>query len=110
VLAQGGCFPPAPPDPPWADPRPDLIGDHARWRLVLDLAYHRDGADPEGVLGALYGTRCCGARSAHLDDDWTLKPEGPARRWWSARGEIPADDWRSQSWAALAERLLGRQA
>jgi len=117
VLEQGGSFRPAPPDPPWADPRPDLIGDHARWLLVLDLAYHRDTAGPEGVFGALFGARCCGARIEHMDDDWTLKPEGPPPRWRLARGEIPADEWAAirARWllphrAALEEILLGRKA
>lgn len=117
VLEQGGCFRPAPPDPPWADPRPDLIGDHARWLLVLELAYHRDAADPEGVFGALFGARCCGARIEHMDDDWTLKPEGPPPCWRLARGEIPADEWAAMRarWllphrAALEEFLLGRKA
>ena len=98
-------------------PRPDLIGDHARWLLVLDLAYHRDAADPEGVFGALFGARCCGARIEHMDDDWTLKPEGPPPRWRLARGEIPADEWAAirARWllphrAALVEILLGRKA
>jgi len=115
VLEQGG-FRPAPPDPPWADPRPDLIGDHARWLLVLELAYRRDAADPEGVYGALYGARCCGAAIEHMDDDWTLKPEGPPPRWRLARGEIPADEWAAirARWllphrAALVEILLGRK-
>lgn len=117
VLEHCGCFRPAPPDPPWADPRPDLVGDHARWLLVLDLAYHRDAADPEGVFGALFGARCCGARIEHMDDDWTLKPEGPPPRWRLARGEIPADEWAAirARWllphrAALVEILLGRKA
>ncbi len=117
VLEHCGCFRPAPPDPPWADPRPDLVGDHARWLLVLELAYHRDAADPEGVFGALFGARCCGARIEHMDDDWTLKPEGPPPRWRLARGEIPADEWAAirARWllphrAALVEILLGRKA
>jgi hypothetical protein len=117
VLEHCGCFRPAPPDPPWADPRPDLVGDHARWMLVLELAYRRDAADPEGVFGALCGARCCGAAIEHLDDNWTLKPEGPPPRWRLVRGEIPADEWAAirTRWllphrAALAEILLGRQA
>ena len=61
VLETQGHFTPAPPDPPWADPRPDLVGDHARWLTLLELAYRRDGADPNGVFGALNGIRCCGA-------------------------------------------------
>ena len=117
VLEQCGCFRPASPDPLWADPRPDLVGDHARWLLVLELAYRRDAADPEGVFGALCGARCCGAAIEHLDDNWTLKPEGPPPRWRLARAEIPADEWAAirARWllphrAALAEILLGRQA
>jgi len=117
VLEHCGCFRPAPPDPPWADPRPDLVGDHARWLLVLDLAYHRDAADPEGVFGALFGARCCGARIEHVDDDWTLKPEGPLPRWRLVRGEIPADEWAAirARWllphrAALEKFLLGRKS
>lgn len=117
VLEHCGCFRPAPPDPPWADPRPDLVGNHARWLLVLDLAYHRDAADPEGVFGALFGARCCGARIEHMDDDWTLKPEGPLPRWRLVRGEIPADEWAAirARWllphrAALEEFLIGRKS
>ena len=117
VLDRCGRFRSAPPDPPWADPRPDLVGDHARWMLVLELAYRRDAADPEGVFGALFGVRCSGAAIEHLDDDWTLKPEGPPPRWRLVRGAIPADEWAAirPRWllphrAALAEILLGRQA
>ena len=116
VLELYGCFRPAPPDPPWADPRPDLAGDHVRWELVLELAYRRDAADPEGVFGALFGVRCCGAAIEHVDDDWTLQPEGPPPRWRLARGEIPADEWAAirARWllphrAALAEILLGQE-
>jgi hypothetical protein len=117
VLERDGCFHPPPPDPPWDDPRPDLVGDHYRWLLVLELAYRRDFADPEGAFGALFGARCCGARIEHVDDNWTLLPEGPPPRWRLVRGEIPADEWAAirTRWllphlAALAEILLGRQA
>lgn len=116
VLDLCGRFRPAPPDPPWADPRPDLTGDHARWELALELAYRRDAADPEGVFGALLGARCCGAAIEHLDDDWSLRPE-EAACWRLARGEIPAAEWAAirTRWllphrAALAEILLGRKA
>jgi len=85
--------------------------------LVLELAYRRDAADPESVFGALFGARCCGTRIEHLDDNWTLKPEGPSPRARLARGEISADEWAAirARWllphrAALAEILLGRQA
>lgn len=114
VLDLYGRFRPALPDPPWADPRPDLAGDHARWELVLELAYHRDAADPEGVYGALCGVRCCGARIEHADDNWTLTAEGPPPRWRLVRGEIPADEWAQirTRWllahrTALEEILLG---
>ncbi len=117
VLEQSGRFRPAPPDPPWADPRPDLVRDHFRWELTLELAYRRDAPDPEGVFGALFGVRCCGAAIEYLDDNWTLAPEGPRPRWRLARGEIPAAEWAAirGRWllphrAALAEILLGRQA
>jgi len=62
VLETVGHFAPAPPDPPWADPRPDLTADHDRWQALLEAAYRHDGQDPHGVYGALSGIRCCGAR------------------------------------------------
>lgn len=62
VLETVGHFQPAPPDPPWADPRPDLAADHDRWQALLEAAYRCDGQDPHGVFGALNGIRCCGAR------------------------------------------------
>jgi hypothetical protein len=51
-----------PRDPPWEDPRPDLVNDHSRWWLLLEAAYRLDGQDPDGLYGALFGMRCCGAR------------------------------------------------
>jgi len=62
VLETVGHFAPAPPDPLWADPRPDLTADHDRWQALLEAAYRHDGQDPHGVYGALNGIRCCGAR------------------------------------------------
>jgi len=62
VLETAGHFAPAPPDPPWADPRPDLTADHDRWQTLLEAAYRHDGQDPHGAYGALSGIRCCGAR------------------------------------------------
>lgn len=62
VLETVGRFQPAPPDPPWQDPRPDLAADHDRWQALLAAAYRCDGQDPHGVFGALNGIRCCGAR------------------------------------------------
>jgi hypothetical protein len=75
VLETVGHFAPAPPDPPWADPRPDLATDtctcaeaqrrckcHERWLALLEAAYRHDGQDPHGVYGTLNGIHCCGAR------------------------------------------------
>jgi hypothetical protein len=62
VLETVGYFAPAPPNPPWADPRPDLTADHDRWQALLEAAYRHDGQDPHGVYGALSGIRCCGAQ------------------------------------------------
>lgn len=53
-----------------ADPRPDL-GDSPLWTRLLPLAYARDGADPNGLFGALHGLRCCGARL--IVDDGRLR-------------------------------------
>jgi hypothetical protein len=87
VLKTQGHFTPAPPDPPWADPRPDLAGDHARWLTLLELAYRRDGADPNGVFGALNGIRCCGAA---ITSGGGTKPA-----WRLTRGEMTAAEWQS---------------
>lgn len=62
VLETTGHFTPAPPEPPWTDPRPDLVADHAHWEDLLGRAWRLDAADTEGVYGALNGMRCCGAR------------------------------------------------
>lgn len=62
VLETVGHFAPAPPVPPWTDPRPDLTADHDRWLTLLEAAYRHDGQDPHGAYGALSGIRCCGAR------------------------------------------------
>jgi hypothetical protein len=87
VLETEGHFTPAPLDPPWADPRPDLAGDHACWLTLLELAYHRDGADPNGVFGALNGIRCCGAAITFSGD------ANPA--WRLTRGEMTAAEWQA---------------
>jgi len=87
VLETEGHFTPAPLDPPWADPRPDLDADHARWLALLELAYCRDGADPYGVFGALNGIRCCGA---------AITSSGGANPAWRlTRGELPATEWQA---------------
>ncbi len=100
VLETEGHFTPAPPDPPWADPRPDLAADtctcaaaqrrckcHARWLTLLELAYRRDGADPQGVFGALVGIRCCGAAIASSG--------GAKPAWRLLRGEMNAAAWQA---------------
>jgi len=87
VLEIEGHFTPAPLDPPWADPRPDLAEDHARWLTLLELAYRRDGADPNGVFGALNGIRCCGA---------AITSSGGANPAWRlTRGEMTAVEWQA---------------
>jgi len=74
-----------PPEPPWADPRPDLIGDHVQWLTLLELAYCHDAEDPNGVFGALVGIRCCGA---------AIVSSGGARPSWRlTRGEMTAAEW-----------------
>lgn len=87
VLETSGHFTPAPPDLPWADPRPDLTDDHVRWLALLELAHRRDAADPYGVFGALVGIRCCGA---------AITSTGGARPAWRlTRGELPAAEWQA---------------
>ena len=87
VLETQGQFTPAPPEPAWADPRPDLAADHARWLTLLELAYRRDGADPQGVFGALVGIRCCGAAIASSG--------GANPAWRLLRGELAAAEWQA---------------
>jgi hypothetical protein len=95
VLAGAGWFCQQPPDPPWADPRPDLKGDHGRWTVLLALAWASDGLNPNGVCGALYGVRCCGAAIETDVQPLDLTPEGPALRWRLTRGEIPESVWQA---------------
>ena len=93
ILARGGRFRPRPLDPPWADPRPDLRGDHARWTVLLALAWDIDGLDPHGVFAALCGLRCWGAAIATDVQPLDLTPAGPILGWRLTRGEIPAAAW-----------------
>jgi len=87
VLETQGRFVPMPPDPPWADPRPDLDADHVRWLTLLELAYRYDAEDPYGVFGALVGIRCCGA---------AIVSSGGARPSWRlTRGEMTAAEWQA---------------
>lgn len=79
VLETVGHFTPAPPDPPWTDPRPDLTADHDRWQTLLEVAYRHDGQDPHGAYGALNGIRCCGARLAVASPAGTAPPSAGAR-------------------------------
>ena len=95
VLERDSRFCPRPPDPPWADPRPDLTGDHGRWNVLLALAWARDGPDPCGLYGALYGVRCCGAALVTEAQPLDLTPEGPPLRWRLTRGEIPEPEWQA---------------
>lgn len=92
VLETTGHFTPAPAEPPWTDPRPDLVADHAHWEDLLGRAWRLDAADPEGVYGALNGIRCCAAR---------LERTQPAG-WRIVRG----DELSEQEWHDLRERWL----
>jgi len=108
VLESSGRFTPEPPNPPWADPRPDLSADHARWLVLLELAYRRDAADPAGVFGALNGIRCCGAR--------IVASGGAKPAWRLTRGEMTAAEWQAirVKWLlphlAVLQELLGTPA
>jgi len=82
VLETVGYFAPAPPNPPWADPRPDLTADHDRWQALLEAAYRHDGQDPHGVHGALNGIRCCGARLEVMTAAGKAPPSAGARPGW----------------------------
>jgi hypothetical protein len=93
VLERDGRFCPRPPEPLWADPRPDLTGDHGRWTVLLALAWAVDGPDPYGVYGALQGVRCCGAALLTEAQPLDLTPVGPPLRWRLTRGEIPEPEW-----------------
>ena len=77
------------------DPRPDLVGDHARWTVLLALAWDRDGLAANGVYGALHGVRCCGAALVTDVQPLDLTPEGPPLRWRLTRGEIPEAEWQA---------------
>ena len=108
VLESSGRFTPEPPNPPWADPRPDLSADHARWLAFLELAYRRDVADPDGVFGALNGIRCCGAQ--------IVSSGGANPAWRLTRGEMTTAEWQviRVKWLlphlAVLQELLGTPA
>jgi len=91
-LERYGTFTPAPPEPPWTDPRPDLVADHDRWEDLLGRAWRLDAADPEGVYGALNGIRCCAARLERTQSaGWRL---------------VKGDELSEQEWHDLRERWL----
>lgn len=92
-----------PRDPPWADPRPDLVDDHSRWWLVLEAAWRIDSQDPYGVYGALNGMRCCGARLELANPDtWGARPEDPPPTYRLVRG----DELSEAEYADLRQRYL----
>jgi len=72
------------------DPRPDLTDDSQTWHELLMAARAIDGAEPEGLYGALHGMRCLGCRIAVVN--------GRAKLF---RGEIAEDEY-----AALRDRWL----
>ena len=95
VLEREGRFCPRPPEPLWADPRPDLADDHGRWNVLLALAWNIDGPNPCGVYGALQGVRCCGAALVTEAQPLDLTPDGMPLRWRLTRGEIPEPEWQA---------------
>jgi len=109
VLEREGRFCPRPPEPLWADPRPDLADDHGRWNVLLALAWNSDGPNPCGVYGALQGVRCCGAALVTEAQPLDLTPDGmplrstdepgrlvrPPVGWRLTRGEIPEPEWQA---------------
>lgn len=103
VLETAGRFTPTPADPPWQDPRPDLATDRSRWWLLLEAAYRLDGQDPEGLYGALFGLRCCGARLELANPEtWGARPEDPPPTYRLVRGEELSE----AAYADLRQRYL----
>lgn len=103
VLETAGRFTPTPADPPWQDPRPDLAADRSRWWLLLEAAYRLDGQDPEGLYGALFGLRCCGARLELANPEtWGARPEDPPPTYRLVRGEELSE----AAYAELRQRYL----
>ena len=90
------------PNPPHPfDPRPDLIGDHARWVALLAAAWAVDGANPQGVYGALHGIRCCGAQ---LVSEGPHGANAPGRRpQWRL---LPGAELTPTEWSALRATWL----
>lgn len=84
-----------------ADPRPDLIGDRARWGYLLDRALELDveAAGPEPAVPEvtlhqmLYRLRVLGARIENVGDGWDLKPDGRLPDWRLLPGEIAPEQW-----------------
>lgn len=103
VLETTGRFVPAPPDPPWQDPRPDLTADRSRWWLLLEAGYRLDGQDPNGLYSALFGLRCCGARLELANAaTWGARPEDPPPTYRLVRGEELSE----AEYADLRQRYL----
>lgn len=100
------------------DPRPDLLGDRARWGYLLDRASEIDGQkDREGLrdidgglLPALFHLRQLGARIVTVGDDWDLKPDGKLPNWRLASGEIAPERWAQirAGWLVPHADALGR--
>lgn len=81
------------------EPRPDLAADTRAWQALLETAFLLDGEEPRGLLGALHGVRCCGARLVPL-----------SRHQRDGRGYrlAPGDDYHggTEAWAGDRERWL----
>ncbi len=88
------------------DPRPDLRRDHARWTVLLQLAWERDGGAPGGLFEALYTLRQHGGAIVTRHQPLDLTPDGPPLHWRLLRGELAEADWQRYR----QERLLPYKA
>jgi hypothetical protein len=89
------------------DPRPDLARDSQMWAQILRKAAEIDFDDPNGLFGALYGVRCCGAMLEATGHGWRMvRPEEMGTWEW----EDLREQWLMPHRAALTALLAGKGA
>jgi hypothetical protein len=89
------------------DPRPDLAGDSEMWARLLRGAAEIDFDDPNGLFGALYGIRCCGATLEATARGWRIvRPEDMGTWEW----EDLREQWLMPHRAALTALLAAKGA
>jgi hypothetical protein len=88
------------------DPRPDLRRDHARWTVLLQMAWEHDGNGAGSLFQALYDLRQQGGAIATRHQPLDLTPDGPPLHWRLLRGEMADADWQR----FRQERLLPHKA